>query len=89
MSLADIAKAANQNDGLPWQTCAVCHALATIPESEGNALRTLLAGTLRYDQIQSLIAADPDTPLDIDRQALSRHARGQCAARETLRKGAR
>lgn len=83
MSLADLA--AQNHTGPPWRTCVVCHALDTIPETEAEGLRSLLRGTMRYAEISSRIAADPDTPLDIDRQALSRHARGQCGAREVLR----
>jgi hypothetical protein len=88
MALSDIAKAAKTADPLPWRTCAVCHALATIPEAEAEGLRDLLRGKLRYSEISDLIAGDPDTPLDIDKDTLSRHARGRCAAREVLRTSA-
>lgn len=89
MSLAKIAKAAQTADPLPWRTCAVCHALATIPATEAEGLRELLRGKLRYSEIRDLIADDPDTPLQIDVDTLSRHARGRCSAREVLRKTAR
>jgi hypothetical protein len=89
MSLAKIAKAAKTADPLPWRTCSVCHALATIPEAEAEGLRDLLRGKLRYSEISDLIADDPDTPLRLDSDALSRHARGGCSARERLRKSAR
>jgi hypothetical protein len=88
MALSEIAKAAATADPLPWRTCAVCHALATIPPTEAEGLRDLLRGKLRYSEIRDLIADDPDTPLQIDTDTLSRHARGQCAARENLRKSA-
>lgn len=83
MALADIA--ARSVDGIPWRTCAVCHALATVPPSEAEGLRSLLRGKMRYSDIAALIRADPDTPLDLDADTLSRHARGNCAARERLR----
>jgi hypothetical protein len=85
MALSDIAKAAKTADPLPWRTCAVCHALATIPPTEAEGLRALLRGKLRYSEIS---ADDPDTPLQIDKETLSRHARGGCSARERLRKSA-
>jgi hypothetical protein len=85
MAIADLAAKAS-TDGVPWRTCKVCHALATIPDGEAAGLRALLANPKkRYDEISSEIAADEDTPLQIDRDALSRHARGKCAAREKLR----
>ena len=89
MALSDIAKAAKTADPLPWRTCAVCHALATIPPAEAEGLRELLRGKLRYSEISDLIADDPDTPLQLDTYALSRHARGGCTARERLRKSAK
>ena len=89
MSLADLAATTANHSGPGWQECAVCHALATIPETEAEGLRDLLRSKLRYSEISNLIAADPDTPLNIDRQTLSRHARGDCSAREVLRPGAR
>lgn len=89
MSLAKIAQATQTADPLPWRTCATCHALATIPAAEAEGLRELLRGKLRYTEISDLIADDPDTPLNIDADALARHARGGCSARERLRKSAR
>lgn len=66
--------------------CYVCAALRDIPESEADALRRLLADpTRRYSEISEQLADDPDTPLDLAPQSLSRHARGKCAARERLR----
>lgn len=84
MSLADIAS--RTHDGIPWRTCSVCHALDSIPPSEADALRALLRSTRAYSDISALIRADPDTPLDLPRDALSRHARGLCGA-EVLRPG--
>jgi hypothetical protein len=88
MAISDIAQATQNADPLPWRTCGVCHALATIPEAEAEGLRALLRGKLRYSEISDLIADDPDTPLQIDKETLSRHARGGCSARERLRKSA-
>lgn len=83
MALSKLA--ATVVEKVPWRTCVVCHALASIPPGEAEGLRTLLRSNLTYRDISALIAADPDTPLVIDRQALSRHARGECAAKERLR----
>jgi len=84
MAIADLASTADTGKA-PWRTCQVCHALATIPASEADGLRKLLASGLRYSQISALIASDPDTPLDLPRDVLSRHARGLCEAREKIR----
>lgn len=82
MAIADI-KAAVET---PWRTCAVCHALDNIPPDEATALRDLLRNKgVRYSELSEKLAEDPDTPLKLDRDALSRHARGFCAARERLR----
>lgn len=86
MSLADLAAQGPANN-IPWRTCAVCHALDTIPDTEAEALRTLLRSNLPYSEIRDLIADDPDTPLTIPRDVLSRHARGLCGAGEVLRAG--
>jgi hypothetical protein len=83
MALANLASSVS--DSTPWRTCQVCHALATIPKAEADGLRDLLRSGLRYSKISELIAADADTPLNIPRDALSRHARGLCEAREKLR----
>lgn len=41
--------------------------------------------TVRFSELADELATDPAFMLDIDRQALSRHARGQCSARTKLR----
>lgn len=84
MALADLA-AKLATEPLPWRTCQVCHALATIPKGEADALRDLLRSKRRYSEIVRDIADDPDTPLDLTADALSRHARGHCEAKERLR----
>ena len=84
MALADLA--ASREQGIPWRTCQVCHALANIPASEAKALRKLLADpSVRYRELSDALAADPDTPLTLHYDALSRHARGRCGAGERLR----
>lgn len=83
MALSDLA--ADNETSIPWRTCQVCHALATIPAPEAEGLRTLLRGDKRYTWISDKIAADPDTPLQLHPDSLSRHARGRCEAKEKLR----
>jgi hypothetical protein len=85
MALADLART-KADSAAPWRTCAVCHALATIPPAEADALREMLSDReRRYSKISEEIAEDPDTPLDLDTGTLSRHARGRCGAKERLR----
>lgn len=84
MALSDLA--AQVKDQIPWRTCQVCHALAGIPADEAAGLRALLSNTgLKFTEIQKMVADDPDTPLQLGVDALSRHARGRCEAREVLR----
>lgn len=84
MALADIAAKA-QGSPTPHQTCATCHALATLPKSEAKHLRDLLANPkVRYRELADALAADAESPT-IPWEALSRHARGHCSARERLR----
>ena len=86
MAISDLT--ARLNPATPWQTCATCDFLAHISDNEAAELRALLANKgARYSEIADGLATDPDyayrsTP---DRQALSRHARGTCSAREKLR----
>lgn len=82
MAIVDIRTAVE----IPWRTCAVCHALDTIPETEAVALRALLANKgVRYSELSDALADDKDTPLQLDRQSLARHATARCAAKERLR----
>lgn len=84
MALADIAAKAQQV-GIPHQTCATCHALSTLPKSEAKHLRDLLSNpTVRYRELADALAADDESPT-IPWEALSRHARGHCSARDRLR----
>jgi len=83
MALQDIAdKLAPE---LPWRTCATCHALDAMSDEDAQILRALLGNrAVRYKELAQLLADDPDSPT-IPWEALSRHARGGCAARERLR----
>lgn len=84
MAITDLAQAADQ--GIPWRTCATCHALTTLPADQAAAFRELLANPLvRYKTLADALATDPDYPLEIPWANLSRHARGDCDARENLR----
>ena len=83
MALADVAK--NLDTALPWRTCATCHALNSMSTEDAATLRGLLADrNVKFSELADALAADTDSPT-IDRGALSRHARGQCSAREKLR----
>lgn len=83
MALADIAT--TLATGLPHQTCGTCHALAQMSDEEAATLRGLLADrSVKFKDLAVAMAADEDTPT-VEWQALSRHARGGCAAKESLR----
>lgn len=86
MAISDISKTLQSDaDALPWRTCGACDALAKLPAEEAAELRSLLANPkVRYRELASALAEDEDSP-GIDAPALSRHARGQCQAREKLR----
>ena len=82
MAISDIRKRA-QDTKAPWQTCATCDLLAKLPRREAASLRELLADDeVRYQWLADQLE-DDGTP--VDRQSLSRHARGRCSAREKLR----
>jgi hypothetical protein len=83
MALADIA--ADLVDEIPWRTCATCHALDNMSADDAAVLIRLLSDrNVQFATLAGALADDPDSPT-IDRAALSRHARGQCAARKVLR----
>lgn len=83
MALADYA--ASLSDETPWRTCATCHALENMTDDDATTLRRLLADrNVQFAALAGALAADPDSP-SIGRDALSRHARGLCSAREVLR----
>jgi hypothetical protein len=67
----------------PGPPCNVCNTLASLDESEADALRSLLADpSWRYQELSDRLAAEGVT---LSYQSLSRHARGRCLAREKLR----
>lgn len=83
MALADIA--ANLTSGVPHQTCATCHALASMSDEDATTLRRLLADRgVRFKDLAAAMADDPDSP-SVPWESLSRHARQGCSARESLR----
>lgn len=86
MAVADLIAKANT---VPWQTCAACHAMNSLPDAQAAVLVDLLSNSaIKYSELADEINADPDWPIsDLDRQALSRHARGRCAAKTKLRGG--
>ena len=83
MALADIKS--TLEPGAPHQTCATCHALAGMSDEDAATLRGLLANRgVRFKDLARALEDDPDSP-SIEWQALSRHARGECGAKEKLR----
>lgn len=83
MALADIE--AELTEGIPHRTCAVCHYLAERDDAWGERLRRLLANKgIRFKDLAASLESDPDEPT-ITWEALSRHARAGCTARERLR----
>lgn len=61
----------------------MCETLAALPESEAAALKALLADpTWRYTRLSEELRKEG---VDLAAHVLSRHARGQCTARERLR----
>jgi len=82
MPLSDIA-ARREQSASAWQTCTTCALLASLPDDEAAILVDLLSdSTVRYSWLTEQLQADGH---DVDWQALSRHARGKCAARARLR----
>ena len=83
MALADIE--AELSGDIPWRTCAVCHYLAERDADWGGRMRRMLSSrTVKFSELASKLILDPEEP-NIPTDALSRHARGLCAAREVLR----
>lgn len=84
MALSDI-EAELTSDAVPWRTCAVCHHMAERGEEWADRMRRLLANrSVKFRELARMLATDPDEPT-ITWDALSRHARAGCAAREQLR----
>ena len=85
MALSDIAATLTDPASVPHRTCQVCHALAGMSPEDQATLRGLLADRgVRFTDLANALTADPESP-SLHRDALSRHAQGQCAARENLR----
>ena len=83
MALSDIE--AELTNGIPWRTCAVCHHLAERDAEWGARFRRLLGNkSIKFKDLEAKLAADPDEPT-IAWDALSRHARAGCSAKERLR----
>lgn len=82
MAISDLIERGN----VPHKVCATCHHLESLPPDKAKKLRAALSNTtVRYRELQTELATDPDFLLDIDSASLSRHARGICGAREKLR----
>lgn len=80
MAIRDITEQAKVRKGPP---CTVCETLDTLPTTEADALRSLLADpTWRYRALSDELAKEGH---DLAPFVLSRHAKGQCAARTKLR----
>ena len=83
MALEDIE--ADLTGVVPWRTCAVCHHISERDQAWGERLRRLLANRcVKFRDLAKKLAQDDAEP-DIPEDALSRHARGLCAAKEVLR----
>jgi hypothetical protein len=84
MALADVATNLGPS-GVPWRTCATCHALSEMSAKDAKILRGLLADrSVKFKDLAKALAGDPDSPT-ISWESLSRHARAGCAANEQLR----
>ena len=85
MALSDIAAALTDPASTPHRTCQVCHLLDGMNDTDAATLRALLADRgVKFTELERELKADPDVP-SLHRDALSRHARGLCSAREVLR----
>lgn len=83
MALVDIE--AELTGEVPWRTCAVCHYISERDDVWGARLRRMLANRgISFTDLAKKLASDPDEP-NIPRDSLSRHARGDCSAHESLR----
>ena len=85
MAISDIRKGSTprRRRETPWQPCATCALLADITPAEAKHIRALLADPeVRYSWLAEQLE---ERGKPVDWQALSRHARGICSAREKLR----
>lgn len=82
MAISDIALT-QPTSAIKGPSCSVCQQLGTLPESEAEALLGLLKNPRwRYQELSDALAKEG---IDIASYSLSRHARGQCLARNKLR----
>lgn len=82
MAISDLPEAPTTLN-MPGPACTVCRVLADLPDTEATALAALLSNNAwRYQELSDALAAEGH---DLPAQALSRHARGRCAARVKLR----
>ena len=80
VAIRDITEQTKTRKGPP---CTVCETLDTLPQDEATALTTLLADpTWRYRALSDELRGEG---IDLAPFVLSRHAKGQCAARTKLR----
>ena len=80
MAIRDITEQTKIRKGPP---CTVCEKLTTLPDVEAAALVTLLSDpTWRYRALSDELAKEGH---ELAPFVLSRHAKGQCAARVKLR----
>lgn len=83
MALADIEN--SFTEGVPWRTCAVCHHMTERGDDWSASMRRLLSNRqVKFTELAARLAADDEEP-DVGVDALSRHARGLCSAKEVLR----
>lgn len=82
MAISDIT-ARTDEKARKGPPCSVCGLLESLPDTERQALLTLLGDTgWRYSSISRELLAEG---YDIADSSLSRHARGDCRARTKLR----
>lgn len=83
MAMDDVA--ATLTSGIPHQTCGACYALSQMSNKDAAKLRALLSDKrVKMKPLAAAMCSDPETP-DVEWQALARHARGGCSAKENLR----
>lgn len=81
MAISDIAS--KRADSRPTAGCAACALVNDLPDDEAAVLVDLLSDPrIRYNWLADELA---DEGHPVDWQALSRHARGRCAAKTKLR----
>lgn len=85
MAISDLADAAEDPEVVPHNVCHTCYALARLPKQEADSLKRLLANpSVRLNRLSRDLAKDPDNPVKVSRNSLSRHVHGTCGV-EPLR----